>query len=287
MITNEECGVLFKKVINSEELEPRGIIDILSSKKEILENDKFLEEFGDKLSWNQILHYKKDITNEFIEKNEKHIFSGNSLHHNSPISIAFKHKDISEVYLEKYFTIENREPIRIVFGNTRNDKFSAKFIERHIDLIIDSVGSGLLGNFIQLYKGKITIVSLDRIIKRRPRILHTILMCVNDLPVEFLNKINKTETRWRTIENFQRMDEEFILKNLEKGKIDIDRIIVNPYIERTEKILKLEEKYILENINVEKFRHYIKSGYKGELELEYLPIKRSEKVKNVLKMYEL
>ncbi|ALN97779.1 hypothetical protein Bp8pS_100 [Bacillus phage vB_BpuM-BpSp] len=294
MITDSELGMLFNEILeDTTNYNDEIILRELSRRKNLYENDKFLERYADLIYWDKVLEEYQDMPISFVEKYKKYIFSTEEKEaERPPLLISFQHKNIPEEYLEEYFVDENGYIIFLTFTEQRVFKFSSKFIERHLDLIIKILegelpyNGGRMKDFIRLYGNKLTQISVDKILRKRPKLLNQILKYVHYLPTKFLDEINKTSLRWSILSKNQRMNEEFILKNIKN--IDISHLIYNSHIERSDLIVSLEEEYILKNIDNKDFRYDLIEGtYNDDHSILLYPVHLTDKVKAILKMYEL
>ncbi|ALN97782.1 hypothetical protein Bp8pS_103 [Bacillus phage vB_BpuM-BpSp] len=305
----DKYGNLFKILLDNNikkenyDTDNQNLFRYISKMEEFYKDEEFMGEYADRIHWGILLMNYTDIPDEFVEKYKKYIFAPRS--HNKwyidyegeygfiyPIYRAFIHNNVSEKFLDDYLNnrIDVEENFKIVClnalsldptranENQNRREFSKEFIEKNVETIISYINKykGSVNNFLRINNKSFNMNALEKIIKRNPLYLNSILANIKDLPADFLRKCINTKKRWEIISYEQSMSEDFVIENIDR--ITMKGLIKNIHVKRTEKILKIEEDYILRNIEDRKLRDII---------LTYEEIERTEKVLAAVKMYEL
>ncbi|ALN97781.1 hypothetical protein Bp8pS_102 [Bacillus phage vB_BpuM-BpSp] len=274
---------LFRYLLDYEKsrfYDTKALFRFISSKEIFYKNEKFMEEYKDKIHWSTLLEYYKDIPIDFIEKYKNYIFSANyDLSKNMPLYYAFKNGSIPDHYFERHHinALSDYE-IRDIFINFEIQELRSNFINKSIDLIIERLNFEVIKKMIWVNSKIFNTSSLNKLIKKFPDLLDDILTHVNELSIEFLDSIYKDRLTWMLIGENQKMNESYILENVENGNLDFRFTLNNHFIDKTERILEMEEKFILEN--------YFSDNKEITIVLDS-GIKRSKKINTYIKMKEL
>ncbi|ALN97783.1 hypothetical protein Bp8pS_104 [Bacillus phage vB_BpuM-BpSp] len=307
-MNDKEYGRLFKTLLDIESKEEDNnklvLFNRISEIEEFYQNEEFLETYKDKINWGIVLINYKHMPIKFIERFKDYLFSYKSsfdVSHGNlrPIYRTFLHDNVSEDFLEDLInsSTSHWQYLEALVSTNRSQYsldvnrrvLSEAFLERNLEKIIENIGKTStidVRDFIAVNCKSFNIKTIYNLIRLSPESIKTLLIYKNDLPISFLEYFLKNfselsdEYKWGLISAYQKMSEEFIFNNItNKSYTTIGNFILNKHVERTEKILKLEEEFILKNIDDNDLRNAV---------VDYLKaIERTEKVMTAIKMYEI